>query len=224
MNCSRCGLWGCRGPGGKYPEECPTAHPTEEQARALTEAKQRYADPQVRSLARAAAYIEKAGYCRWTRLEETVEFARQMGYGHLGIASCVGLRREARVVAGYFEDCGFRVSVAICKAGCVPKDDIEVPDRAQFRPGSKESMCNSVGQAYLLAGEGCQLNVVMGLCVGHDTLFLEHSFRKGVPATVLVAKDRVTGHNPAAAIYGAEGYFQARLASHHKGEPQAGGA
>lgn len=216
MNCAKCGLWGCRGPDGKYPQECPTGNPTPAQAEALAEARERYADPEVQELARSAAYIEKTGYCRWTRLEETVEFARKMGYSHLGIACCVGFAREARVAGNYFEACGFRVSVAVCKAGGVAKDDIGVPAGSQFEPGSRESMCNPVGQAYLLAAEGCDLNVVMGLCVGHDTLFLEHSFRKRVPATVLCAKDRVTGHNPVAAIYGAEGYFRARLAAHRK--------
>ena len=224
MNCSACGFLGCRGPGGRYPDDCPTGHATPNQADALAEAAAQYREPRLGALARAAAYVEKAGYCQWTRLEETVEFARQMGYRHLGIACCNGLRREARVVAGYFKECGFEVSVAICKAGAVPKDEIGVPQEAQFQPGGRESMCNSIGQAYLLAAEGCQFNVLMGLCVGHDALFLEHSFRKGVPATVLVAKDRVTGHNPVAAIYGAEGYFRARLASHLAGEPEAGGA
>lgn len=212
MSCSKCGLLGCRGPDGKYPQDCPTGNPTPAQAEALGQARERYRDPRVQKLAKNAAHIEKAGYCRWTRLEETVEFARKMSYRHLGIACCVGFRREARVVSNYFESCGFEVSVAVCKAGGVAKDDIGVPAEDQFEPC--ESMCNPVGQAYLLAAEGCDLNVAMGLCVGHDTLFLEHSFRKGVPATVLVAKDRVTGHNPVAAIYGAEGYFRARLAAH----------
>lgn len=220
MNCAACGTLGCRGPGGTYPQECPTAHPAPAEAIALAEARERYDDERVAAQARVAAAVEKAGYCQWTRLEETVEFARRAGYRHLGIACCNGLRREARVVANYFKECGFSVSVAICKAGAVPKEDIGVPAEAQFSPGAKESMCNSIGQAYLLAANGCEFNVVMGLCVGHDSLFLEHSFRKGVPATVLVAKDRVTGHNPAAAIYGAEGYFRARLASHVLAGPE----
>lgn len=223
MDCSVCGLLGCRAPRGRYPAVCPTGSPSEAQGTALTEARERYEDPRVKKLAQTAAFIEKTGYCQWTRLEETVELARAMGYRHLGIACCSGLRREARVVASYCRDCGFEVSVAICKAGCVAKDDVGVPAEAQFRPGARESMCNSVGQAYLLAAEGCDFNILMGLCVGHDTLFLEHSFRKGVPATVLVAKDRVTGHNPVAVVYGADGYFKARLDTHRISPPAAEG-
>ncbi len=50
----------------------------------------------------------------------------------------------------------------------------------------------------MLDAAGTQLNVVIGLCVGHDRLFFMHS---QAPTTVLVAKDRVLGHNPVAALY-----------------------
>jgi uncharacterized metal-binding protein len=219
MNCARCGTWSCSSSDGRHPADCPTAHPTPAQAQALREAKAAYDDPAVRRLAQVAAWVEKAGYCQWTRLEETIELARHMGWSHLGIACCVGLRREAAAIARIFEDCGFVVSVVVCKAGEVPKDDIGVPADAQFEAG--ESMCNSVGQAALLAAQGCEFNVVVGLCVGHDTLFLGESFRRGVPSSVLIAKDRVTGHNPAAAVYCAPSYFAARIAS-HRPAPDAG--
>ena len=49
------------------------------------------------------------------------------------------------------------------------------------------------------------LNVVVGLCVGHDSLFFRHS---DALVTVLVAKDRVTGHNPAAVLYTSHSYYQ----------------
>ena len=50
----------------------------------------------------------------------------------------------------------------------------------------------------LFRSEGTDFNIVIGLCVGHDTLFLRHS---AAPTTVMVVKDRVLGHNPAAALY-----------------------
>ena len=48
----------------------------------------------------------------------------------------------------------------------------------------------------------------LGLCVGHDSLFYKYS--KAL-VTTLVAKDRVTGNNPVAAIYCADGYLKKRL-------------
>ena len=61
-----------------------------------------------------------------------------------------------------------------------------------------------VGQAMLLNEAGTDLNVVVGLCVGHDSLFFRHS---KAPVTVLIAKDRVTGHNPAAVLYTSHSYY-----------------
>ena len=50
----------------------------------------------------------------------------------------------------------------------------------------------------VLARDGTDLNVMVGLCMGHDIIFTQHSKS---PVTNLIVKDRVLGHNPAAAIY-----------------------
>ena len=65
-------------------------------------------------------------------------------------------------------------------------------------------MCNPVSQAELLNSAGCEFNVVLGLCVGHDSLFFQHS--EGL-ATTLVAKDRVLAHNPVGALNLADSYY-----------------
>ena len=49
------------------------------------------------------------------------------------------------------------------------------------------------------------MNIIVGLCVGHDMLFARHS---EAPVTTLVVKDRVTGHNPVAALYGQNFYYK----------------
>ena len=69
-------------------------------------------------------------------------------------------------------------------------------------------MCNPLGQARALDQAGTELNLLLGLCVGHDSLFMKHSV---APVTVLAAKDRVLGHNPLAAIYLADGYYCDKL-------------
>ncbi len=71
--------------------------------------------------------------------------------------------------------------------------------------GTDESMCNPIFQAESLNEAKVDLNVLLGLCVGHDALFFQHS---KIPTTVLAVKDRVTGHNPLAAIYNADSYYQ----------------
>ena len=70
------------------------------------------------------------------------------------------------------------------------------------------NMCNPILQAKMLNAEHTDLNIVMGLCVGHDSMFYKYSKQM---VTTLVAKDRVLAHNPCGAIYCAEGYYKKRL-------------
>mgnify|MGYP000188900606 FL=1 len=59
-------------------------------------------------------------------------------------------------------------------------------------------MCNPILQAKQLNAEKTDLNVVIGLCVGHDSLFNKYSYAL---VTTLLTKDRVPGHSAAAALY-----------------------
>jgi uncharacterized metal-binding protein len=40
-----------------------------------------------KKLAKAVALVESRGYQKWTRVEYTIEFAHEMGYKTLGIAT-----------------------------------------------------------------------------------------------------------------------------------------
>ena len=133
-----------------------------------------------------------------------MSFARRIGVTHLGIATCAGLLREARLAQEIFEAQGFVVDAVCCKVGSIPKEEIGVADEEKIRPGQYEALCSPIGQAMLLNEAGTGLNVVIGLCVGHDSLFFMHS---KAPATVLVVKDRVLGHNPVAALYTSHSYY-----------------
>ncbi|OFW45173.1 MAG: hypothetical protein A3J29_09755 [Acidobacteria bacterium RIFCSPLOWO2_12_FULL_67_14b] len=111
---------------------------------------------------------------------------------------------QAKVLSGILESHGFEVASVACKHGGVPKEEIGVKDAEKVRPGGHESMCNPISQAEMLNRHGCQLNVVLGLCVGHDSLFFR--FSDGL-ATTLVAKDRVLAHNPIGALDLADTYY-----------------
>ncbi|OMH40438.1 DUF1847 domain-containing protein [Desulfurobacterium indicum] len=143
---------------------------------------------------KTASEIEKEFYCQMTRLEEIVEFAKRMNYKRIGIAFCIGLFNEAKIVADIFTEKGFEVFSAICKIGSVDKETLDLP---KLKKG-KEAVCNPIGQAEALNRKKTDLNIVIGLCVGHDILFQKHS---DAPSTVLIVKDRVLAHNPAGAIY-----------------------
>ena len=134
-----------------------------------------------------------------------MNFARRLGITHLGIATCAGLLPEARRLQEILEANRFEVSSVCCKVGSIPKEEIGLADEEKVRPGQYEALCNPIGQAELLNRAGTELNVAVGLCVGHDSLFFKHS---EAPVTVLVAKDRVTGHNPIAALYTSHSYYR----------------
>jgi len=162
-------------------------------------------DPFVLRVAQESARVESEGYCRWTRVEEICAFARRMDFRRIGIATCVSFLDLAHTLSGILESHGFEVASVCCKHGDIPKEAVGLADAEKVRPGGHESLCNPVSQAALLNRAGCQLNVVLGLCVGHDSLFFRHS--EGL-VTVLVAKDRVLAHNPIGALQLAESYYR----------------
>jgi len=164
-----------------------------------------YEDPFVREVAYASALVESEGYCRWTRVEEIVALAKKLGFKKLGVATCISFVDHARTLSAILESHGFEVASAACKSGGVPKEALGVRDHEKIRPGTHESMCNPIAQAELLNRAGSELNIVLGLCVGHDSLFFRYS--KGL-ATTLVAKDRVLAHNPVGALNLADTYYQ----------------
>jgi uncharacterized metal-binding protein len=134
--------------------------------------------------------------------ESVFEFARRMGYRRLGIAFCVGLSAEAErihtVLAQHFE-----VYSVCCKVCALPKREYGLKT---VRDDPDEVMCNPVGQAMILNGENTDLNLIVGLCMGHDIAFSKYS---EAPVSTLVVKDRVLTHNPCGAIYSR--YYMRRL-------------
>lgn len=184
-----------RGPGF-----CPSKVDPESQTRARL----LYEDPEAHKITRASGLVESEGYCKWTRVEEIVQFAKKMGYKKIGIANCISFVDHAYVMSGILESHGFEVVSVACKNANIPKEDLGFADAEKVRPGQFEALCNPIAQAELLNEHGCEFNVVMGLCIGHDSLFFRYA--KGL-TTVLVAKDRVLGHNPIAALQLADSYY-----------------
>ena len=132
-------------------------------------------------------------------------FAENMHMKKLGIATCVGLLNESRTLARIFRDNGFEVYGIACKAGAQKKTSVGIPEECN---AVGVNMCNPILQAKMLNEAGTELNVVVGLCVGHDSLFYKYS---DALCTTAVTKDRVLGHNPVAALYTAETYYKDKL-------------
>lgn len=158
-------------------------------------------------ISRASAEVEGAYYGKLTRVEEIIAFANRIGARKIGLATCIGLAEESRTFMKILKINGLEPFSVICKIGSVDKTEVGIPDDLKIMKGTHESMCNPILQARLLNGRKTDLNVIIGLCVGHDSLFIKYS---DAPVTTLITKDRLLGHNPAAALY-TSGFYYKRL-------------
>jgi uncharacterized metal-binding protein len=177
--------------------QAPGFCPSLTRAELIDEAKEKLKDSQNQKMAQDVARTWK-DYGKLTRIEETVLYAKLRGYKKLGLAFCIGLSGEAELLTNLLFNEGFEVVSLCCMCGSLSSDDIGLPDEDKIVPGSRQPMCNPIGQATVLDAEGCELNILLGLCVGDDTLFIKHS---KAPVTVLAVKDRVLAHNPLGALY-----------------------
>ncbi len=123
------------------------------------------------------------------RIEEIKNFALKAGIKRIGIAHCVTFPNEVKAVTQFLSD-EFQVFSVDCKCGKVTKHEM-------LGCEGKSIMCNPAGQAKYLEDNKTELNISMGLCVGHDMVFNQKS---DSPVTTLVVKDRPSNHNPVASI------------------------
>lgn len=179
IQCARCKTFVCRvGRSDAAPEHCPMRGD-------MPDVSSLYTDAERLRLAQQSAAVEGLGYGRWTRLREVAELAQRMGYGRIGVGYCPDMVREAVLTALFLRDYQFSVRL--------PPEPLD---------------CDPFGQAALFAEQGTQLNVVAGMCVGHEAVFIRAS---QAPVTVLVARDARLHHNPSAALYTAETYSHVGL-------------
>jgi len=138
------------------------------------------------NVSREVMRAAEEGYVRGSnRLEEIRNYAREAGIKRIGIAHCVSMPKEAGAVSQFLSE-DFEVFSVDCKCGRITKHEM-------LGCEGNSLMCNPVGQAEFLKEHHTELNISMGLCVGHDMLFIQKS---AVAVTTLVVKDRVNRHNP----------------------------
>ena len=177
------------------PKNCPTINKKQKDILKLYNEKENY------YIAKASAEVVMDKYGDKTRIMEIIEFAKKMNYKKIGLAFCVGLAREASITTKIFEKHGLEVESIICKVGSIDRTEIGIDN-------CNVPMCNPIAQAKFLNEKKTDFNVILGLCVGHDTLFFKYS---KAPVTVFAVKDRVLAHNPLGAIYQAESYYKNKL-------------
>ena len=202
----------CRSKEGTGPAFCSTLLYPE----AIKKAAKEYDKPEIHefahnaSLQEAECYIDRGAdpayrYPVKPRVQEIIEFSRKMGYQKLGVAFCGGLHKEAAIFCKILEDHGFDVVSVMCKVGGIDKDAIGMAPHERVQIGKPEPMCNPISQAEVLNAAETDFNILLGLCVGHDSLFLKYS---QAMVTVFAVKDRAMGHNPLAPIYTYDSYCE----------------
>jgi len=200
IQCSYCGKRSCiGGDTDDSPEFCPSKLKPE----TLKEARGKLDNPEIKQMAQDVARTWK-DIANKNRIELTIEYARVRGYKRLGLAFCTGLADEARLLTNAFINEGFDVISAGCMCGSLCSDDVGLPEEDKAFSGGRQPMCNPIGQAALLDEGGSELNVMLGLCVGDDVLFIKHS---KAPVTVVAVKDYALAHNPLGALYTSGGFF-----------------
>jgi len=205
FTCANCSILNCYRRSSQFPGYCLTENAGASLIESCTEI---YRSKSIDAkMAYSAAEVEGIYYGKLTRVEEIIAFARRIGATKIGVATCIGLMEESRVFVRVLDASDLKAYTVICKIGSVDKTAIGIPEELKVQKGSYEAICNPILQAKLLNRQKTELNVIVGLCVGHDSLFMRHS---KAPVTTLVTKDRVLGHNPAAALY-TTGFYYKRL-------------
>jgi len=203
VSCSECGTLNCYRQEGRFPDFCLTESMEQEQLDNITD---HYRGECLDArIARASAEVEGTYYGKLTRVEEIIAFANRIGARKIGLATCIGLSAETRIFVKVLRINGLEPYSVLCKIGSVDKTEIGIADDLKIQKGSHEALCNPILQAKLLNDRKTDLNVIIGLCVGHDSLFIKYS---DAPVTTLITKDRVLGHNPAAALYTSAFYYK----------------
>ena len=200
--CSDCGFLNCYRQEACFPELCPGEALEPKEIENVT--REYCGDADDARTAMIAAEVEGMYYGKLTRVEEILAFAGRLGAHKIGIATCIGLIEETRTFSKILKRNGFEPYSVLCKIGSVDKGVIGLDENLKIRPGAFEGMCNPILQARLLNEWKSEMNVVIGLCVGHDALFHKHS---EALVTTLIVKDRVLAHNPAAALYTSKSYY-----------------
>lgn len=117
------------------------------------------------------------------RVQEIIEYAKEARIRKIGIAHCTLLNNEAKVLADILLSEGFLIERVHCKYGKVPFSELVL--------GYNGISCNPAGQAFYLAEQNTELNIMMGLCLGHDMIF---NAKSKAPVTPLIVKDRKLKH------------------------------
>mgnify|MGYP003933863073 CR=1 FL=1 len=123
------------------------------------------------------------------RVAEFIYYCLGMEYKHIGVAFCVEMFQEVEILARLLRRF-FQVSTVCCKIGGRTEADLIT--------AVEGICCNPIGQARVLNKLKTEMNAAVGLCVGCDSIFAQHS---EAPVSTLFVKDKSLANNPVSALY-----------------------
>lgn len=130
---------------------------------------------------------------RLCRLSELVYFCLDMDYRNLGVAYCTDLETPAKILTSVLRRF-FKVH-PVC---CMLKPESSTLGTLVSETPETALRCQPEMQARLLNRLGTDFNILVGLCIGADSVFTRIS---NAPVTTLFVKDRALANNPVGAIY-----------------------
>ena len=206
--CAKCGVYKCSDPKNEddYPSFCTHENYADVRKESIEEG---WKKPDIRKINQACDEVlhrQKAhdGNYTWCRVKEVMEYSNSMEYKKLGLGFCNGLKDEARILSDILEKNGFEVASVACMSGAPAREEVGFEKYSH----AGDIICNPIMQAEVLNREKTELNLMLGLCVGHDILFIKYS---KADVTPLVVKDRILAHNPVGALYTSKGYYRKEL-------------
>ncbi len=191
FSCAVCPNKPCAKGDDNFPKNCPTVMEKE----IIEKSIERYnVDENINKIMKIANKlpVTEDGELR-SRAEEIIDLVKQMNIKKIGVAFCYSLEKEAKKFVKMLENYDITVVPVCCKVGSVDVKEIGIEKkRDKFI-----ATCNPITQAEIMNKENTELNVVVGLCVGHDMIFNKNS---ETYVTTLIAKDRKYAHCPAKAF------------------------
>lgn len=133
---------------------------------------------------RVSTEVVREAHNKLNRLDEIILFSKKMDYKKIGIVFCIATKKEAEMLANILKK-DFEVYSVCCKVGGIDKKEVGAVNKID---GRKEVSCNPCCQADVLNEKHTDLNIILGLCMGHDILFQMESKS---PCTTLLVKDRI---------------------------------
>lgn len=118
-----------------------------------------------------------------SRLQELIGFAKNSGFNKIGIANCKAVQPYADKLREVLQEHKFEVFSINCKDSGLNGNYI-----CDEMSGA---CCDPLYQAQYLNSKNTDLNINVGLCLGHGIIFSKHSH---APVTTFLVKDFSTEH------------------------------